>query len=75
MRTVAGQGPLVPTRSTDAHLVLGLSGEYRLGGTAGLFVSIQNLTNKAYVVSRHPSGVRPGLTRLVTAGLSFDVGP
>jgi Fe(3+) dicitrate transport protein len=74
MRTVAGQGAMDPTRSTDAHLVLGLSGEYSLGQSAALFASVQNLTDRTYVVSRHPAGVRPGLPRLLMAGLKFNVG-
>jgi Fe(3+) dicitrate transport protein len=74
MRTRAGQGAVVPTSSTDSYVVLGLSGEYGLGETASVFASIQNLTDDVYAVSRHPSGVRPGLPRLVMAGLKFNVG-
>jgi len=74
MRTVAGQGATAPTRRTDAYLVFGLSGEYNLSPSAALFASIQNLTGHTYVVSRHPSGVRPGLPRLVMIGLKFHAG-
>lgn len=74
MRTRAGQGPYVATESTDAYLVVGLSGEYALGGGAGLFASVQNVTDHSYIVSRHPAGVRPGLPRLFLAGLKFDIG-
>lgn len=74
MRTAAGQGAYIPAQSTDAALVLGLSGEYAITRTASLFASIQNLANRHYIVARHPSGVRPGLPRLVTVGLKLDVG-
>ena len=74
MRTTAGQGTFVPAASTDAHVVLGLSGEYALGGAAALFASVQNLADRHYVVSRHPAGVRPGLPRSFLAGVKFDVG-
>jgi Fe(3+) dicitrate transport protein len=73
MRTVAGQGAFVPSRSTDAHLVLGLSGEYTLTQGARLFASVQNLADQTYIVARHPAGVRPGLPRLVTVGLRIDL--
>jgi Fe(3+) dicitrate transport protein len=74
MRTAAGQGAFIPTASTDAYLVFGVSGEYAVGGGASLFASVQNLTDEAYIVSRHPAGVRPGLPRFFLAGLKFDVG-
>jgi Fe(3+) dicitrate transport protein len=69
MRTVAGQGAHVATESTDAYLVLNLSGEYQLANSASLFASIQNLADNTYIVGRHPSGVRPGLPRYVQVGL------
>lgn len=73
MRTVAGQGAYVAAQSTDAYLVLGLSGEYTIGAGASLFASVRNLTDSSYIVARHPSGVRPGLPRLFMAGLKFDI--
>jgi Fe(3+) dicitrate transport protein len=73
MRTRAGQGSPTTAESTDAHVVVGLSGEYGLGRGIGLFASVQNLTDAADIVSRHPAGVRPGLPRLFLAGLKFDV--
>ncbi|MBI4475673.1 MAG: TonB-dependent receptor [Acidobacteria bacterium] len=74
MRTRAGQGPYVVTDSTDSYFVVNVSGEYRLGGGASLFASVQNLANNAYIVARHPAGVRPGLPRLVQAGLKIALG-
>ena len=73
MRTVAGQRAFDPARATDAVGVLGLSGEYAVTGEASLYASIQNLTGAAYVVSRHPAGARPGLSRLATVGLRLDL--
>jgi Fe(3+) dicitrate transport protein len=74
MRTMAGQGAYVAAQSTERYLVFGLSGEYALVGGTSLFASVQNLTDATYIVSRHPSGVRPGLPRFFLAGLKFDVG-
>jgi Fe(3+) dicitrate transport protein len=74
MRTVAGQGAIDPAAATDAYAVLGLSGEYTLGTGASLFASVQNLTDRRYLVSRHPQGARPGLPRTAMVGLRFLVG-
>jgi outer membrane receptor protein involved in Fe transport len=72
MRTVASQGPYDAARSTDAYLVLGASGEYTIGPGTSVFASVRNLTDRGYVASRHPSGVRPGLPRLFLAGLKLE---
>lgn len=74
MRTVAGQGAPVPPASTDAYLVVNVSGEYQLGKGTSLFASVQNLTDNVYIVGRHPSGVRPGLPRYVQGGLKIALG-
>jgi Fe(3+) dicitrate transport protein len=74
MRTLAGQGPYVSDNSTDSHVVLNASGEYSLIGNASVFVSVQNLADNTYIVGRHPAGVRPGLPRLVQAGLKIALG-
>jgi Fe(3+) dicitrate transport protein len=74
MRTLAGQGAYVASDSTDSYVVLTASGEYQLTSGASLFASVQNLADNVYIVSRHPAGVRPGLPRLVQAGLKIAVG-
>ena len=74
MRTRAGDGPLAEAQSTDATFAIGASAEYALTPAARLFASAQNLTNRANVVARHPSGVRPGAPRLVMVGLNLELG-
>ncbi|MBI2828809.1 MAG: TonB-dependent receptor [Acidobacteria bacterium] len=74
MRTAAGQGAYVAAQSTDAYLVVDLSGEYTVAAGTSLFASVRNLTDATHIVARHPSGVRPGLPRLFMAGLKFDIG-
>jgi Fe(3+) dicitrate transport protein len=71
MRTLAGQGAYVATDATDAYFVLNVSGEYALTAGVSLFAGVQNLTDNAYIVGRHPAGVRPGLPRLAQAGLKI----
>jgi Fe(3+) dicitrate transport protein len=74
MRIQAGQGDTLESEATQAHLLLDLSGAYRLREDMRLFVAVQNLTDNAYVTARRPAGARPGLPRTVTAGLKFDIG-
>jgi len=74
MRAAAGQGALVARDSTEASFVLNASGEYALTEGARVFAGVQNLTDSLHIVSRHPAGVRPGLPRLVQAGLKIALG-
>jgi Fe(3+) dicitrate transport protein len=79
MRTRAGQGDLVPSESTDSAFVVDALGEWSVtgGGRDGrfrVFAGVQNLTDRRYVVGRHPAGARPGLPRTVTAGVKLRVG-
>lgn len=74
MRTVAGRGAAPMLERTDAYAVLNLSTEYKLSQRASLFANLQNVTNNRYIVARRPAGVRPGLPRLVMAGIHFRLG-
>jgi Fe(3+) dicitrate transport protein len=78
MRTRAGQGDVVPTLATDSAFVLDAMGEYALSGDflgrLRLFVGVQNLTDRRYVVGRHPAGARPGLPRTLMAGVKLQLG-
>jgi len=74
MRTLAGQGAYVALDSTDSYVVVNVSGEYAITSGASLFASVQNLTDNVHIVGRQPAGVRPGLPRLVQAGLKIALG-
>lgn len=74
MRTLAGQGAYVSLDATDSYFVVNVSGAYELTSGASLFASVQNLADNSYIVGRHPAGVRPGLPRLVQAGLKIALG-
>ena len=69
MRTVAGQGDILPGFKTDQYMVLDLSSEYSLSREVSLFGSIKNITNQSYIVARRPAGLRPGLPRSFTIGM------
>src|SRR5690606_9861056 len=69
MRTVAGQGPIPPDRATDARLILGLSGEWRVTDWGELIAGVENLLDRRYIAALQPAGARPGLPRTVSVGL------
>lgn len=73
MRTRAGQGDIPDEESTDARMVLDASAEYGLSPTARAFVSVQNLADESYVAARRPAGLRPGLPRMVAAGVKVTL--
>lgn len=69
MRTVAGQGDILPGFKTDQYMVLDLSSEYSISREVSLFGSIKNITDQSYIVARRPAGLRPGLPRSFTIGM------
>jgi Fe(3+) dicitrate transport protein len=71
-RTVAGQGPIPESESTDDRTVLDLSVDYRVRPELRLFVQLRNVTDEDYVAARRPAGVRPGLPRTALVGVGFD---
>jgi Fe(3+) dicitrate transport protein len=68
MRTMPGQGPIPANEKTDAYFVLDASANYAIHKYISLFANGTNLTNKAYLVARRPSGLRPGMP------IAFNVG-
>lgn len=72
MRTVAGQGSIEDNLGTDSYFIVDLSVGYQLNKTANLFVDIRNITDKTYIVSRRPAGVRPGLPRMLLGGIKLQ---
>jgi Fe(3+) dicitrate transport protein len=74
MRTEAGQGLFLTGTSTDPHLVVNVTGQWRVREGASLVASIQNVTNRHDIVARHPAGVRPNLPRQAYLGLSVELG-
>jgi Fe(3+) dicitrate transport protein len=70
-RTVAGQGDIVESESTDERWVLDLAGSYRLSDGFELYGRIDNVLDDAHVVSRRPAGLRPGKPRSVIFGFRF----
>ncbi len=57
---------------TDSFVVVDLSARYDLTDRTSVSVNVHNLLDKEYIVSRHPIGPRPGRSRSVHVGLSYD---
>jgi Fe(3+) dicitrate transport protein len=56
----------------NSHFVTNLNTWYKHAGTGiGINLSIKNLTNERYIVSRRPQGIRVGLPRFVSLGLNY----
>ena len=58
---------------TDSYGIVDLSASVELTDTLTLTGNIHNLFDKAYIVSRHPIGPRPGLPREFRIGLTADL--
>ena len=72
MRTIAGQGDMLPEHSTDAATIVdaGLRWFAVEGITCSL--GVNNLMDVRYIVSRRPAGLRPGMPRALRFGMQFD---
>ncbi len=73
MRTEAGKGPMHASESTDAHVIMDLGSSYQITPLLKLFFGIQNVTNSVYIAARRPAGLRPGLPRTITAGMTLSL--
>ncbi len=60
MRTEPGAGPISERTLIPQHLILDASLSGRINRYVTLRVNAINLTNRVYLVSRHPAGLRPG---------------
>ncbi|MCO4770973.1 MAG: TonB-dependent receptor [Deltaproteobacteria bacterium] len=73
MRDVAGQGTIAPTELIPAYVVLDLAANVQISEYVVVYATVNNLTNRKYMVSRRPFGARPGmpLQAMVGAKLRF----
>jgi Fe(3+) dicitrate transport protein len=67
--TANGRSGIVP-----AYTVMNVAGSYELPFATGfeLTASVRNLTDRKYIVSRRPEGIRVGTPQVVTAGLRLQ---
>lgn len=60
MRTTPGQGVIAERVKVPSYTIIDASAKAKINKHITLTLNAINLTNKKYLVSRHPSGLRPG---------------
>lgn len=60
MRTAPGQGTIAEREKVPAYTIIDASAKAKINQHITLTLNAINLTNKKYLVSRHPSGLRAG---------------
>ncbi|MCF6168190.1 TonB-dependent receptor [Lutibacter sp.] len=69
MRTLPGQGKIPLNEKIESYLVIDSSANYILHKNISVFANATNITNKIYVASRRPAGLRSGMPRAFNIGL------
>lgn len=67
-RTTAGSGDISPAEHVPAYEVMDISARWQVRKRVTVLAAVRNLTDQAYMVSAHPAGVRPGLSRAISFG-------
>lgn len=73
MRTTPGQGAIPESERVPSHFVMDASVQVHLKKGLSFKVNAINLLNRRYLVSRHPSGLRPGHPRGVYVGFNYTL--
>ena len=73
MRTAPGHGRIAEREKIPAHLILDATVKGHVSKKLTLTLNAINLTNKKYLVSRHPSGLRAGHPFGIYGGLQLKL--
>jgi len=73
VRTEPGQGLIAERHKIPAYTILDASAKAKINNSLTLTVNTINLTNKTYLVSRHPSGLRAGHPFGIFGGIIYKV--
>jgi Fe(3+) dicitrate transport protein len=68
-RTSAGQGVMDIDQQVSGRVVTDLSIQYTHNDNLRFFANVDNVFDKAYMVSRRPYGVRPGKPQSFSLGV------
>jgi Fe(3+) dicitrate transport protein len=71
MREEAGQGPMVPGKSTDWQATLDVVANVQITDWLELYFNARNLTDQHALVSRRPFGARPNAPRTFLGGFKI----
>ncbi len=74
MRDVAGQGPIPDNEKIDAAFVADLAMGWSPIEGVRIYLTIANMFDEEYIVSRRPFGARPGLPISVQGGVKLQLG-
>ncbi|WP_233248597.1 hypothetical protein, partial [Desulfonatronum sp. SC1] len=57
----------------DAYFITNLNAWYNHTASGlGFSFTIKNITNERYIVTRRPQGIRAGLPRFISAGITYN---
>ena len=73
VRTEPGQGLIAERHKIPAYTIIDASVKAKINNSLTLMVNTINLTNKTYLVSRHPSGLRAGHPFGIFGGIIYKV--
>lgn len=72
VRITAGQEMISMVNGLEGQHVVDLSMSYRLNERATLQTHVRNLMNTRYAVAARPAGYRPGMPRMIEAGIRIE---
>jgi Fe(3+) dicitrate transport protein len=73
MRTVAGQGDIILSESTDESLIFDTGIRYTASNHLNINLGVTNLFNGTFAVARRPYGLRPNMPRALRIGVSVNL--
>lgn len=71
MRTKPGQGVIAEREKIPSHWIIDASAKLHINKYVSFVLNAVNLTDKRYLVSRHPAGMRPGHPFGIYTGLDM----
>ena len=72
IRTEAGQSTIDDANSIEGHHIIDLSMAYSINAWSTFQIHLRNALDTRYAVAARPAGYRPGLPRMVEAGIKLD---
>ena len=72
MRTVSGEGAIPDAHKVSAYWVMDLSATYKVLSDLEVYSTLDNVFDKAYLVSSKPYGYRPGKPLSVNFGVKYQ---
>ena len=73
VRTEPGQGLIAERHKIPAYTIIDVAAKAHFARHFTLTLNAINLTNRTYLVSRHPSGLRPGHPLGIFGGIIYKV--